>query len=372
MRRGSILLLATVFGLLYLASPATAYRALQTEQVLPDERSADNGGVEDACGLAVAPDGDLYVSDYYHGSVDRYTEKVEIEYRQGGPDLQVGTHPEGPCGLALDSAGRLYVNLWHQSALRVKPSVLSFDHDHVTGIAVDPATDYLYVDHHNFEHQSFVSVYLPSGLPLEEAGQPVQIGLGSLGDAYGVAAFSGRVYVADASDEEVKVYEPSIDADQPIFSIAGFNSLTDASLAVDPTNAHLLVVDNTQPGYESPIAIVLEFDSDGSPLGYLPGKPVFGKPSGIAVDPSSGELYVTDGNSEYSNVFVYGPYSSVSPAATLSPLASVTPAASVDAMAAAPAVWPRPESGTAARPLRRHRKHRPHRRHTHKKAGGRR
>ncbi len=80
-----------------------------------------------------------------------------------------------------------------------------------------------------------------------------KIGLGSLGDGYGLAVFGGKVYVADAAANAVKVYEPAIDLLNPIATIAhGFVSLVDGALAVDPTNGHLLVVDNMQPGYEAP------------------------------------------------------------------------------------------------------------------------
>ena len=91
-------------------------------------------------------------------------------------------------------------------------------------------------------------------------------------------------------------------------TIGPFNSLVDASLAVDPTNGNLLVVDNLQPGFEHPKSAIYEFDSTGAPLGALPGTPVDGEPSGIAVASGSGRLYVTDGNSELSNVYEYGSY----------------------------------------------------------------
>jgi hypothetical protein len=36
--------------------------------------------------------------------------------------------------------------------------------------------------------------------------------------------------------------------------------------------------------------------------------PIFGEPSGIVVDPKSGDVFVTTGNSEESNVLLYGPF----------------------------------------------------------------
>jgi len=70
------------------------------------------------------------------------------------------------------------------------------------------------------------------------------------------------------------------------------------------------VVDNQQPGFEHPLSSVLEFGSPGAGypfLGPLPGAPVDGGPSGIAVA-ANGSAIVTDGNGELSNAFLYSAY----------------------------------------------------------------
>ena len=270
-----------------------------------------DGQIEGPCGFAVAPEGGIYVSDYYHHVVHDYSGGYQSS-------LAVGDPPEGPCGLAFDPvAGALYVNLWHESVVRLKPTFQVFDTANSTGVAVDAAGN-VYVD-----DRTYVAVYEPSGAPVLDEGEPLRIGLGSLGEGFGLAVFAGKVYVPDAADNTVKVYEPAVDPLQPSDTISppeGFNSLVDSSVAVDPTNGNLLVVDNLKPGYEHPAAGVLEFDSAGNFLGQLPScpqppkdcvqgrGPVHGEPSGIAVDPASGFLFVTDGNGEESNVFGYSPY----------------------------------------------------------------
>lgn len=363
---GAALVLAAI------ALPAAASRELLTEKLLKPDLTIPTpppeGQIEAACGLAVAPGGRLYVSDYYHHAIDRFS-------TSGGYESQVllGNSPEGPCGLAVDSTGRLYANLWHQSALRLPPDAFGFEPGHVTGIAVDPDTDYFYVDHHNLEHHSYVSAYLPNGEAAQADGHPLDIGLGSLKDAYGLAVRDGRVYVADASDAQIKVYEPAKDPDQPAFTIGGFNSLIDAALTIDPTNGHLLVVDNLQPLYEHPIAAIVEYEADGTLLGRLPGAPVHGEPSGIAVDPASGDLYVTDGNDEEANVFAYGPYQEGAILLAPAPETAAAVATTAVAIAAPPASATQP----AVRP-RRQRRHRTHRHrasvrvHAQTRVGGRR
>lgn len=271
------------------------------------------GELEGPCGLAVSGS-TLYVSDYYHRVVDAYG--VSGIYQ--GQLVLPGENPipgvdalDGVCGLAAAPSGSLYANEMHEAVLQLQPTLQTIASGNSTGIAVDGAGN-LYVDFrtHVAEYKAPIS---PGEAPSAE------IGLGFLHDGYGLAVFGGRVYVADAAAVgTVKVFEPALKP-EPVLTIAppaGFGSLIDAAVAVDPTNEHLLVVDNSQPGFYHPLAAVYEFDSSGAFLGSLPrlkigGKqvgPVFSEPPGIAIDPTSGELFVTDGNGELANVFAYGPY----------------------------------------------------------------
>jgi hypothetical protein len=335
----SALLLVFVAG----PVPAQASRALiigyieDQEELLKTEEGKTPipppaGEIEGACGLAIPPgSGGLYVSDYYH-------RRVDIFGLSGGYQSQItlpGTEPvfgvktlDGVCGLAFDSAGNLYANEFHERVLRLTPTERVFDPsepiagtNESTGVAVG-SDDNIYVD-----DRTYVAVYEPSGAPVLREGQPLRIGAGgSLEDGYGVAAFEGKVYVPDAADNTIKVYEPAVEPLEPAFTIDGpggneFVSLVDAAVAVDPTNGHLLAVDNLQPGYTHPEAAIYEFDASGTFLGRLPGGPqvggpIDGEPSGLAVDPASGELYVTTGNGEKSNVFAYGPYTASGSLAT--------------------------------------------------------
>lgn len=321
---------ALVVALALGATTAHAFREfLVPEKVVKEENGwlktsearkepPPEGQIEDACGLAVQF-GKLFVSDYHHKVVDIFS-AAEGAY-EGQIPVPVSNPPEGPCGLALDSTANLYVNLWHESVLRLTSPILTFDigvgANKPTGVAVDGAVEGagdVYVD-----DRRYIAVYEPSGAPLLDEGQPLRIGLGSLGDAFGLAVFAGRIYVPDAEDDTVKVYEPSVDRFDPVATIDGpgegekFTSLHDAAVAVDPTNEHLLVVDNLQPGFEHPKAAVYEFDASGAFLDRLSHAPVDGEPSGVAVDPITGDLFITTGNGEKSNVYAYGPYMVSSP-----------------------------------------------------------
>lgn len=284
------------------------------------------GNFEDACGLAVDSQGRIYVSDYYHDAVDVFDAEGEYLTRIG---------VEGPCGLAVDSSERLYVNVWHHEVVRFTAFFFSqvIDSDHPTGIAVDPTTDNLYVN-----DRTHISVYAPSGEPLLVEGEPLQIGEGTIGDGFGAAvsafpATAGFVYVADAADQTVKVYDSALDKDNPVQVIdgagtpqGGFVSLFDSTLALDQSNGHLFVADNTQPGFEHPAAVIDEFGPTGLYRDQIAHAFLHGEPVGLAVDgsagPHNGEVYVTSGNgtsdvfpkvpnSEESVIYAFGPAGAV-------------------------------------------------------------
>jgi DNA-binding beta-propeller fold protein YncE len=292
--------------------------------------------IEGACGLAVSPVADtLSVSDYYHRAVHTFSllgAYGSTEFLAGSPSsaLEPINQLDAVCGLAIDGTGKLYANEFHQRVLRL-PGEETIDQGHSTGLALD-ASGSLYVD-----DRTYVAVY---AAPVEPGDEPAEkVGLGSLTDAYGLAVDSkaGRIYVPDAADETVKVFKPTVSLTTPVATIdgppgVGFSSLTNASLAVDESategEGHLLVVDNLNPRAEFPQAAVYEFGADGAYLDRLQARtvgtlgqtrqegPVFGEPSGIAVDQGTGDLYVTTGNSEDADVVKYGPFQKEAPPVT--------------------------------------------------------
>jgi hypothetical protein len=321
---------------LALAPFAQAERA-QLQSPKLGTKEVPGGQIEGACGVAVS--GELiYVSDYYHHDIDVF------DLNSGAYQSRIAGNPlDGPCALAT-SAEALYAADWHGAVSRLLPSTLGFGSpkSNSTGVAVDPASGNVYVD-----ERTHVAVYEPSGAAvLDGGGDPLLIGSGTLGDAYGVAVFAGKVYVPDAADGTVKVYEPTVDPVNPVRLVdgaaalgGGFNSLVDATVAIDPSNEHMLVVDNLQPGFEHPEAAIYEFGAAGELLGRLGAKIIDGEPSGLAF--AGGRLYASSGNDEEANVVVFGPYVATSslaaapaptpPAAV--PLGSGGQAASLDSAA---------------------------------------
>jgi DNA-binding beta-propeller fold protein YncE len=304
---------------------------LEVDQLPPFQTEEQ---IEGACGLAISPSDTLYVSDFYHRAIHSFS----LGGTYGGSEFLAGGNPSpilepivelnAVCGLTVDAAGNRYANEFHQGVLRM-PGEEVIDPGQATGLAVNASGD-LYVN-----DRTYVAVY---EAPVTAGDEPAEkIGVGSLDDAYGLAIDSktGRVYVPDAADETIKVFDPAISLSLPVDTIdgppGGFNSLSDAAVAVDASagegEGHLIVVDNLKPRFEFPEAAIYEFDSAGTYLDRLqprtvgpPGEerdggPIFGEPSGVAVDPDNGDLYVTTGNSAQANVVKYGPFQPFAPPA---------------------------------------------------------
>jgi DNA-binding beta-propeller fold protein YncE len=289
---------------------------------------------EGPCGLAVDPGeaggdpgGRVYVSNYYHDRIDVFESSGEFLSRFSGVEPL-----DGPCGLALGPGGELFANGYHQNVTRYLPlrwppqqylqlyeagSGQLLDTAHPTGVAVEPVSDDLYVD-----ERSSIAVYAP---PYSVASEPSErIGLGSLGDAYGVAVSeypptAGDVYVADAATGRVKVYDPGVSLVTPSAEIdgagtprGGFASLVDTSLAVDRATGHLFVADNLQSvDVEHPEVVIDEFNAEGDYRGQIARQMIDGEAEGLAVDNSraetQGDIYVTSGNSEEGMLLAFGP-----------------------------------------------------------------
>ncbi len=293
-----------------------------------------NGYLNGPCGLAVDSGGRFYVADGYHDRVDVYDGSADYVsppvYGDRGylTQLSLPDPDAGPCYLALDPGGDLYVGDYHGAVRRYSPAaypptpgadppttgtpyslVGTVDPGPATGLAVDGTGD-LYV-----AHRDRVSVYDSSG------AHQLDVGLGTLSDGYGVAvSAAGKVYVADASTETVKVYDPADSGHFPadpsaVIDGSGvpggeFSSLRDASLTLDRSSGELYVVDDTQPAHtEQPRARAYVFDASGAYLGHLQRDVVDGAPSGIAVDNSAvnpGRVYVSSGNTHAAGLYAYG------------------------------------------------------------------
>jgi hypothetical protein len=303
--------------------------------------TSTTGYLNGPCGIAVDSTGHFYVSDYYHHSVEVYNPNLEHAGQLANEDPQ-----DGPCGLAFDVSNHLYVNNFHKNVVKFGASP-SFGtgsvfplpaegtaHHLPTGVAVDSTTGNAYVN-----NRTYVSVYDSTGAPVEEGGQPVRIGLGTLGDGYGLAVSRytgtfGRLYVPDASSDTVKVYDPAVSKATPVAEIKDpfsqpFNSLRDSAIAVDQETGWVYFADDLQPTLtEQPQAEIFAYDAAGLYRGHLKYNVIDARPLGLGIDNSglvsNGRVYVTSGNTDKASIYVYG-RGGTTFAAPLPPLGSGLP-----------------------------------------------
>jgi DNA-binding beta-propeller fold protein YncE len=284
------------------------------------------GYLNGPCGLAVDSTARIFVSDYYHHAIDVFNPTPTYVTQLANEDPT-----DGPCGLALDASNNLYVNNFHRNVVRFNPSPsfgagttitgAPLDSSRPTGVAVDPSTGYVYVN-----KRTYIAVYDSAGVPVPDGAEQLKIGLGTLGDGYGLALSRfpgtlGRLYVPDAATDTVKVYDPAADKVNPVATIKDpfndpFASLRDSAVAVDRVSGDVYVADNTQPQYtEKPQATIYIFGPTGTYKGHLKYNVLDALPPGLAVDNSvgstQGRVYVTSGNTDKAGIYAYAAGSGV-------------------------------------------------------------
>ncbi|HEV3072532.1 MAG TPA: NHL repeat-containing protein [Solirubrobacteraceae bacterium] len=183
--------------------------------------------------------GDLYVADSNNTKVDVFAPDGTF-LGEVNPALAAPESGGEPCGVAVDPAGKVYVG-------------------HFSG-HVDR---YIPVDG-NPEHDVFSA-------QLESVGEICQVAADS----------TGNVYVDTWPSGPLRKYEPSQ------FGVVGPTGTevdaTAYAVAVDPTNDHLFVDHRTQ---------IAEYEASGGAVGAPFGE--LESSRGVAVDGTSGDVYVSD------------------------------------------------------------------------------
>lgn len=383
LRRAWLAAICVGLAVLGIAAPARAV-APEPEFSFGNEGSLPGGGSLDGpCGLAVDSFGRLYVADYYNHAIRVFDSSRNYLTQVTGVDPA-----SGPCGLAVGGTGALYANVYHRSVLAFTPSSFPpgsttfyspagpfappLAPSYPTGVAVDRLSGIVYVN-----YRTYVAAYEADGDPILDGGEPLKIGEGTLGDAHGLAvsAFPGSsssptptagfLYVPDAADDTVKVYDPATSTVNPVATIAGppgnaFGSLRDSAVAVDRVTGETYVIDTLGPqSTHSPLARVYVFAADGTadPGGFrLKYDVVDGAPTGLAIDNSSstkqGRVYVTDGNGAGARVVAYPRGSATSqgaPPLSLATAAGPSASNAITARGAAPSDGAKRPASTPSR-----------------------
>lgn len=219
------------------------------------------GTFNEPWGIAVGPDGSVYVSDTWNHRIQKFTSSGRFVKTWGV--FGQGETPEsfyGPRGLAVDAKGRVYVTDTGNKRIVV------FDAD-----------------------GNFLTQFGSAGFGPGEFDEPVGLAIDR----------NGVVYVADTWNQRIQVFLPVDieniltfipDKQWDVYGWFGQSLDNKPFIAVDD-NLHVFITD--PEGYR-----VMEFDRDGLIVrtwgDYGNSSTNFGLASGIAVD-ANGHIWVTDG-----------------------------------------------------------------------------
>jgi len=220
---------------------------------------ATPGTFNEPWGVAVGPNGSVYVSDTWNHRIQKFTEDgqpITTWGQYGQADQQYGFW--GPRGVAVDADGNVYV------ADTGNKRIVVFDSD-----------------------GNYISEFGSAGLDPGQFDEPVGVAVDS----------NGLVYVTDTWNQRVQVFEPS--EDKAFFSpvrqwdVFGWygQSLENKPFIAVNDEGHVFITDPEQ--YR-----IVEFTAEGDVVrtwGDFGDTPTtFGLASGVAVD-ADGHIWVTDG-----------------------------------------------------------------------------
>jgi len=272
------------------------------------------GGLSWVCATAVDAHGVVYVGDFGNNVVDVFDSS-------GGYLAQISDPAvSGPCGLAVDSSGNVFVrNLNFGNVVEFNPSVFPvtnatsytldgrlgesspgandgngvLDANSASGVAVAASNDHVFVAETS-QVQEFDSAGAAVGAPF---------GSGSIAQASGLAVDAGgTVYVSDIGQGRVELFSGGVLSSSFNAADSPAGGFAPSGLAIDSADGHVLVVDVAN-------GVVDEFDAAGAyqeritavqtPQGFFS----LTDPAGVAVDrsggPNDGDVYLGD---DFNNV----------------------------------------------------------------------
>ncbi len=227
-----------------------------------DQGSAPGGTFNQPFGIAIGPDGSVYVADTWNYRIQKFTADGQF-VTMWGVSGQAETPDAfwGPRGLAVDAKGNVYVSDTGNKRVAV------FD-----------------------ENGNFLTQFGTYGMESGQFDEPVGLAI----DA------SGNVLVADTWNQRIQVFAPAADGSFTYLREWAVSGWTSQSV----NNKPFLSLDSAGNVFtiDADTYRVLEFSSSGEFIrtwgDYSSGIDGFGVPSGIAVDDQGG-VWVSDAENNY-------------------------------------------------------------------------
>lgn len=288
-------------------------------ELTPDQMFGSSGTLEGQFasprGIAVAPDGSIYVADSRNHRIQKFDAEGKFQLSWGTyGNIDAGDAPAGtfnePWGIAVAQNGMVYVaDTWNHRiqkftangkfiAMWGEPGLAETENKFwgPRGIAVDRIGNVFVTDTGN----NRVVVFDGNGGIITQFGIN-GIGSGEFDEPVGIAVDdAGKIYVADTWNQRIQVFEPTASGTYQFlkeWQISGWygQSVNNKPFLALDADANVYVTD--PDGYR-----VLEFDDQGDLIRnwgqYSSGIDGFGSPSGIAVD-SDGKVWISDAENNF-------------------------------------------------------------------------
>jgi DNA-binding beta-propeller fold protein YncE len=230
----------------------------------PNASSAPNDTFHEPWGVAVGTDGSVYVADTWNYRVQKFSAKGNYLLTLGATGSMPGYQLYGPRAVAVDSRGRVFVTDTGNKRIVI------FD-----------------------SHGEYVDQIGSGGFESGQFDEPVGLAVGP----------NGRLYVADTWNQRIQVFQEQggiffFLSEWPVYGWEGISTDTKPYLAISPDGRVWV----TDPGN----ARILVFDPEGNFLftfgSYGTDDSSFHLPTGIGIG-KDGRIFVTDTDNHRVMVF---------------------------------------------------------------------
>jgi tripartite motif-containing protein 71 len=252
-----------------------------------------NGAFNSPRGITTDSQGNVYVADAGNGRVQKFDANGNFLLQFGSIGSNPGQFLSTPNGIAVKSDGTIWVA--NASGIDIFNASGTFQRHIALSNVNFPQSPYLeaaadgtmyYSTGQDGQQNAYVLHLDVNGNELQRIGGPISHADGQLYDARGMATVGSKLYVADTGSNRIEIFDTALKyqskfgtygTDPTLYSAAGQS-------AID-SNGNLYVIDTGR---------VQVYSSDGTYVRQFAVSAQVTTPFGIAVDPTTDQIYITD------------------------------------------------------------------------------